>query len=118
MSRDLRKSISLGAVIAERELAFDRPGEPTRPIRVLIGAPVPDPAYPSSGLCPIVVDGFGKEEKVVLGGVDTLQALVFGIQCLTGFLRSCAKQYGGTLTWLGSPDLGFPEPTKPVGTGP
>jgi hypothetical protein len=118
MPRDLRKLIPLGSVIAERELSFNRPGEATRIIRARIGAPVPDPAYPSSALCPIVVDGFDKEEKLVLGGVDTMQALVFGLQALTGFLRLCAKQHRGTLTWLDSPDLGFPEPTEPPGTAP
>ena len=118
MPRNFRKVIPLGSVIAERELSFSRPGEATRIIRVRIGAPIPDPAYPSSALCPIVVAGFDKKEKLVLGGVDTLQALLFGLQALTGFLRLCAKQHRGTLTWLDSPDLGFPQPTEPPVIGP
>ena len=113
MPRNLREAIPLGAVIAERELSFNRLGEAPHPIRVRIGAPVPDPAYPSSALCPIVVSGFDQEEKLVLGGVDTMQALSFSLQSLTGFLRLCAKRHHGTLTWLDSPNLGFPEPVAP-----
>jgi hypothetical protein len=118
MPRNLREAIPLGAVIAERELSFNRPGEVPRPIRVRIGAPVPDPAHPSSALCPLVVSGFDKEEKFVLGGVDTTQALIFALQSLTGFLRLCAKRHRGTLRWLDNPDLGFPDPREPLGTGP
>jgi hypothetical protein len=34
MSRNLRSLIALGQVIAERELSFEKPGEPARTIRV------------------------------------------------------------------------------------
>jgi len=118
MPRDLRRVVPLGAIIAERELLFSCPDDEPRTIRVRIGAPVPDPATSTSFLCPIVISGFEKEEKLVLGGVDTMQALGFGLQSLGPFLSLCAKQYGGTLTWLDGQDLGFPEPTKPIGTRP
>jgi hypothetical protein len=112
MSRNLRSLIALGQVIAERELSCEKPGEPARTIRVQVGAPVSDPKYPDNALCPVVLLGFDSEEKWVLGGVDSVQALVLALQALPSCLSVCAKQYGGSLTWLGSPDLGFPPPAQ------
>jgi hypothetical protein len=43
----------------------------------------------------------------VLGGVDTMQALVLGLQAITGFLHLCARRHHGTLTWFVSADLDF-----------
>lgn len=108
MSRNLRELIPLGIVIASRPLSFDRTGHPAAPIIVEVGAPVPDPNFAGSFLCPIVISGFEKEEKLVLGGVDAIQALVFGLQALPAYLSLCARQYKGSLNWLGSSDLGFP----------
>ena len=109
MSRNLRSAIALGQVIAERELSFDKPGELDRTIRVQVGAPVSDPQKPEDSLCAVVILGFDGEEKLVLGGVDSVQALVFALQILPSYLAACAKRYGGSLTWLGSPALGFPQ---------
>lgn len=112
MARDLRKLIPLGSIVAEREFSFQRAGEPARTIRVQVGAPIPDPKYPSSALCPAVITGFDQEEKLVLGGIDTLQALNFALLAVASFLRSSARQHAGTLTWLGSADLGLPDPSS------
>ena len=111
MSRNLRAIIPLGTVIADRELLFQRSGQAPQIIRIQIGAPVPDPAYPGNSLCPVVLLGFEREEKLVLGGIDSLQALTFALHALSSFVQLCARQHGGSLTWLGQPDLGLPKPS-------
>jgi hypothetical protein len=107
MSRNLRNLIPLGSVIAERELTFERQNEKPRIIRVQVGAPVPDPDGRGSALCPMLVSGFDREERLTMGGVDTMQALILGLAALREFLALCARQYGGALSWLGTDDLGF-----------
>lgn len=109
MARDLRNLIQLGSIVAEREFSFQRAGEPARTVRIQVGAPVPDPQNPGNALCPAVIQGFDREEKLVLGGVDSLQALNFALIAVSSFLRSSARQYAGTLTWLGHEDLGLQE---------
>ena len=109
MAARLREQIELGTVIAERELLFQRPGEVARPVCVRIGTPVEDTKHPGNALCPMQVSGFEKDEKMVIGGVDTLQALVLALQSAAAFVTACARERGGTLTWLGGNDLGFPE---------
>jgi hypothetical protein len=113
MSRNLRSIIPIGSVIAERELSFERSCEPSRTIRVQVGAPVSDPKFPENSLCPVVISGFEKDEKFVVGGIDSVQALLLGLQAVPSFIKLCAQQYGGSLTWLGSSDLGFPEAVVP-----
>jgi hypothetical protein len=107
VSRSLRELVSLGSVIAEREFLLERAGESARPIRVQIGAPVVHPDRSDQFLCPVVIHGFPREEKLVLGGADTMQALVCALQALPAFLQACAQQYGGSLSWLGGSDIGF-----------
>lgn len=109
MTRNLRNLVPLGSVIAEREFFFQRAGEPVRTVCIQVGAPVPDEKYAGKVLCPVVIKGFDREEKLVLGGVDSLQALSFAMAAVSGLLRSAAHQQGGTLTWLGSEDLGLQE---------
>jgi hypothetical protein len=110
MARSLRTAIPLGSVIAERELSFETSSGVARTIRVQVGAPVSDPDHPASALCPIVALGFDKEEKLVLGGIDSMQALISALQTVPHFLQACARQYRGQLTWVGNPDIGFPGP--------
>jgi hypothetical protein len=106
MARNLRKAIPLGTVVAQRELTFAR-GQVSHTLRVQVGTPVPDPAHAEGFLCPILVDGLDREERLVVGGVDTMQALTLALRALPAFLAACARQYGGQLSWLGNAALGF-----------
>ena len=106
--RNLRELVPFREVLAERALVFTGPDGSTCALTVQVGHPVPDPEGSGNAFCPFRLLGFEKEHGFVAGGVDSLQALVLGLEILTDYVGAQARAQGGTVSWLGSAHLGFP----------
>jgi hypothetical protein len=104
----LRERAPFQGIVAERVLLFTSGDGSTYDVSVQVGQPVTDPEHSESCLCPFRVLGFPKDHSFVSGGGDSLQALVLGLEVLTSYLEATARAHGGTLTWLGALELGFP----------
>ncbi|HEV8247815.1 MAG TPA: hypothetical protein VGP93_18705 [Polyangiaceae bacterium] len=105
----IRDLVPFEGAIVEREFRFvPDDGGTELVITAQVGRPVPDPEGGPDSFCPIRVLGFPTEHVFVSGGVDSLQALVLGLGVLADYLYSTARIHAGTLTWLGSSELGLP----------
>lgn len=102
MDQDISDIIAddLGQVIAERELQRKAGGEP---VIVRIGLPVEDSEC--DWYCPVRITGAGDDTTYKAFGVDSVQALMLGLQMVGARLGSYQREHG--LTWLEMDDLGF-----------
>ena len=110
MQKTLTERVPLGDVIVERVLEQELTDGSKSAVTVRIGKPVKDPAYPDQDVfvCPCEIAGSGQPVKFVGGGVDSMQALLLAFRIITNYL-SVLEQRHGQLSWLESPNLGFPE---------
>ena len=109
MESSVRDRIPFNAVAAERQLRFIFHDGTGTDVRIQLAVAEPDPEYPGNYGCVCNIEGFSKPEKIVLAGIDAMQALLLTLQIIPTFLGVLAKQYNGTFSWLDTPDLGFPE---------
>ena len=91
----------LGEVMAERRL--ERAGEGAEPVVVRIGRPVED--LDGDWVCPFQITGRGDDTVYAAAGIDSVQALVLGLQMIRAQLDDHARTH--PLTWLDGSDLGF-----------
>jgi len=95
---------SVGQVLARRILD-SRDG---RAVEVVMGIPQRFPDGHDDYFCAFQVIGMGDERIRYGAGVDPFQAVWLTLQMIGGFLYTSAEAKGGTLTWLGQANLGFP----------
>ena len=108
--------VSLGDVIAERELELHTPDGTAR-VRVQLGRPVRDGPAGAWG-CPLRVAAPGRVLERVAYGPDAVEALLLALQMVrVELLHDLPRATGGRLTWLGQTDLRFPD-VYPAGGGP
>ncbi|WP_063570412.1 MULTISPECIES: hypothetical protein [Luteibacter] len=91
--------MELGQVIASRTFSMD-----DAVVELLIGVPIPEgPDY----FCPVQVKGLGNEKIRKIGGIDSLQALILGIEYAAIYLSTTTEAKSGQLTFLGASGIGF-----------
>ncbi len=104
-------------VIAERELALHT-SHGTASVRVQFGRPVRDGSAGPWG-CPIRVTAPGRVLERVAYAPDAVEALLLALQMArVEVLCDLPRATGGRLTWLGQPELRFPDLYPPGGDGP
>lgn len=96
------ENISLGQVIAIRNLEFDG-----KPVRVSIGMPQQEQDGPDF-LCPYEISGPLTSRLFYAMGVDAVQSLQLVMKMIGSDLDRCAEAKTGRLTWLGEHNRGFP----------
>jgi hypothetical protein len=94
---------TVGDVIAERDFIAKKPSGRKVRIRVRFGRPVQgkggvkrDPWW-----CPVEVKGAGLDSFRPVGGIDSLQALILGLELITRVLPREAARVGLRVEWLG-----------------
>ena len=98
-------TVQLGEVIAERE--FDVHDADGKVSHAILRMGKPQQKAPNDWYCPFQITGIG-DEKVDAGpGIDSLHALLMGLQMARMFLGYFAKHERKKVTWLDSDDLGF-----------
>jgi len=107
----------LGEVIGERELLFTRRDGTTELVIVRIGKPMITDPNNEDWYCPYQISGFGREKKMAMVGVDSVQALVLTLQVIPAELDHLAKRERGFFKWFDDRDLGFPEQVPSERTG-
>mgnify|MGYP001343442785 CR=1 FL=1 len=76
-----------------------------RTVTVRLGMPRPNPNDPEEWLCAFQITGIGREAVHLVSGVDGFAALLVALGTIAVRVRTAP---GADLTWLGTPDLGFP----------
>lgn len=96
---------SIGVLIARRELSFSNGDK----VAVLIGKPEP---YPDGEdfYCPYQILSIGSECVRYACGIDSAQALLLALNKINADLNCSREAETGQLSWVGSGDLGFPNP--------
>lgn len=102
-------SIQLGEVIAERYFEAQEEDGSRREVVLRIGTPAPDPQAGGDWCCPYQIIGLGSDKVSPAYGVDSVQALWFGLQKAGLDLRHYQRTQKSRLLWLGEEDLGLPE---------
>jgi len=96
-------------IIAERE--FTGPGG--HPVWLRIGKPYL-PANQLSWFCDVEIVTAGKTRRQVIGGADSLQALMLGLSISGVMFRMTPEFLSGEVSFLGNKDdLQLPEPPPP-----
>lgn len=104
----------LGAVIAQRAVAYTRKGK-NYEIQVYIGAPskrVSVDAGTEDWYCPFKISGIGIDGVHVAFGIDSVQALHLALVLVGQTLKNSPPGRAGRLSWHGDPNFGFPPPVK------
>jgi hypothetical protein len=101
-------TFQLGDVIAERRLDVQDGTGITREVVVLIGKPMPDIRPGGDWYCPFQIIGLEDDSIQAAFAVDSVQALLLGLQMAGAQLKyyQTVKKY--ILTWLDQESLGFP----------
>lgn len=100
--------VSLGEVIAERYFEAQDEDGARREVVLRVGKPVPDPEEGGDWCCPYQIVGFGGDRVSPAYGVDSVQALLFGLQKAALDLKHYQQVQKSRLTWLGQEQLGLP----------
>lgn len=96
--------MEIGEVIAERRIEGVAPDGSHFEVVIRFGAPRPDPLSENGDwLCPHQIVGLGDGAVAGAYGVDSLQALLLSVYSV----RIKLAESGGTLDWLGMPELGL-----------
>lgn len=96
--------MELGDIVAERQIEGVAPDGSRLEVVIRFGAPRPDPLSSNGDwVCPHQIVGVGDEEVSAAYGVDSLQALLLSVYAV----RVKLAESGGTLDWLGMPELGL-----------
>jgi hypothetical protein len=98
-------NITLGNVIAERELEFTPRQGPKYTVAVRIGTPY---GGPDQWFCPYQIEGGGKQRTFAMAGTDSMQALVLTTRVLSAELDLWARNADGDFSFDGQPDLMLP----------
>lgn len=97
--------------IAVRELEAEAAEGEVRSVFARFGRPERDPAPGGDWQCAFQITGLGEDDVQYAFGVDSVQALQLAFQA-AGAQLFAAGGTGRSITWLGMPDLGFPEPLE------
>ena len=102
------RRLTLGTIIARRELRYDDADRGEHPVEVLIGLPFESVAG-SEWSCPWQIVGLGNEEIRTGHGIDAFQALQIAMKMI-GVNLYVRSDKGSRLRWLdsGPGDCGFP----------
>ncbi|MFI6094355.1 DUF6968 family protein [Lentzea sp. NPDC051213] len=96
--------MDLGEVVAERSIEGVAPDGSHLAVVIRFGAPRPDPLSSNGDwVCPHQITGLGDGAVSAAYGVDSLQALLLSVYAV----RLKLAESGGTLDWLGMPELGL-----------
>ncbi|GGU54103.1 DUF6968 family protein [Lentzea flava] len=96
--------MELGEVVAERQIEGVAPDGSHFEVVIRFGAPRPDPLSGNGDwVCPHQIAGLGDDSVGAAYGVDSLQALLLSVYAV----RVKLAESGGTLDWLGMPELGL-----------
>src|SRR5688572_6376949 len=96
--------MDLGEVVAERRIEGVAPDGSPFEVVIRFGAPRPDPLSSNGDWqCPHQITGLGDDSVGAAYGVDSLQALLLSVYAV----RVKLAESGGTLDWLGMPELGL-----------
>jgi hypothetical protein len=100
--------ITLGQVIAKRELDYNDADHGARRIEVLLGLPVESPGG-GEWYCPWQVLGIGNGQVRATYGVDAFQSLQLVMKMIGATLYARSDK-GTRLSWMGNRqgDFGFP----------
>ena len=100
--------LTLGTVIANRELNYTDPVHGSRSLRVLLGAPVASPDG-GEGYCPWQIAGIAGEPVRAAYGVDSFQCRQLVMRMIGANLKALSDG-GGGISCAGSEpgDFGFP----------
>jgi len=93
--------MELGQIIASRRFSL---GDAT--VELLIGIPYPEDDG-QTYFCPFQVKGLGNEKVRRIGGIDSLQAVILGIECAAMYLSTTDEARSGQLEFLGESGIGF-----------
>jgi len=97
---------SVGQILASRVLDL----KDGRVVKVVMGMPQRFPDGNDDYFCAFRITGMGDERIRYGAGVDPFQAVWLTLQMIGSFLYTSDESKGGTLTWLGQSNLGFPVP--------
>lgn len=102
------EQLTLGTVIANRELLYSDREHGTQSVQVLLGAPVESPLG-GEWYCPWRILGIGHEQVRAAYGVDSFQCLQLALKMIGASLHALAVG-GAQIAWMcGEPgDFGFP----------
>jgi hypothetical protein len=101
--------ISLGDVVATRELDFTHGDGRIESVTVSIGKPVCVDSSQLEWWCPYLIRAKSFEKQFRIVGGDSMQALILGTQILSAELYALARDNKGSFSYLGGKDLHFPE---------
>jgi len=97
--------LQINEVFLERKFElYDTAGKVTN-VTLRVGKPQQKAVYDWS--CPFQIVGIGDEKIQIGSGVDSLHALLLGLQLAQTLLKYFARQEQKKITWLNSDDLGF-----------
>jgi hypothetical protein len=98
-------NITLGKIVAERELEFTPRQGSKYTVAVRIGTPY---GGPDQWHCPYQIEGGGKQRTFAIAGGDSMQALVLTTRVLSAELDLWARDGDGKFSFDGQPDLMLP----------
>ena len=92
-------NLSLGTVIATRDLTWKSADGTCRAVSVFIGTP--QWKGPIEVFVPFQIEGMDHEHVRFAAGVDGVQALVLALRMIRADLESLESRFDGRLVWLG-----------------
>ena len=97
--------MSIGEVVARRELEFISADGTKQPVEVCLGKPLQEVDGP--WFCPYLIKSQAFEKQFRVAGEDSMQSLLLSLKVVVVELEVFARDHKGSFTWFEGVDLGF-----------